>query len=91
MPCYDPLDHDCSEVQARLNTATRAGCAMAAVLVDCGIPIPLEAQEWWDEHRVLDEQRRRAEVAQEEARIARKKALDKLTPDELALLGIRRK
>jgi hypothetical protein len=91
MPCYDSRDHDCSEVQARLNFVTRAACAMGDVLEHCGIPIPQEAQEWWDEHQILDAERRQKEAATKADIAARKAALDKLTPEELALLGIRRK
>jgi len=53
---------------------------------DAGIPEPA-LQEWWNEHRLKDERRRKAESAQRETKRQVDEILAKLTPAQRALLG----
>ncbi len=89
MPWYDSRDHDCSEVQSRLNLATEAACAALRDLEAAGLPIPNEARKFWHEHKVLDAAR--TELTERARRTAekRKQALAKLTPEERAILGVK--
>ncbi len=89
MPCYDSRDHDCSEVQSRLNLATEAACAALRDLEAAGLPVPNEARKFWHEHKVLDAETSLREARERRIAEKRKQALDKLTPEERAVLGVK--
>lgn len=47
------------------------------------------AQLWWEQHQAKDRERRERERLEAERRAKIQRARDKLTPEELALLGIK--
>lgn len=48
-----------------------------------------EAKDWWTEHKIADARAMDAKRKQAEAKALRKAALDKLTPEEKKVLGVR--
>ena len=99
MPCYDDSrdsseyirEHEIKPLQEKLNLTTRLACEYCLLLEQQGSVVPLWATEWWGTHKKLDAKRKQEEARKQEDLRRRKTALDKLTPEELALLGIRRK
>jgi hypothetical protein len=92
MPCYDPRTNDCdgklsAETIELINTLTRLSCEYCHQLEQHGIPVPLYAKTWWEEHKRMDAEREAREEAEKRATILRMVALSKLTPDERQALG----
>lgn len=92
MPCRDySSDYDLSvERQRKVDKLTRMLCTVLSAYNEAGIrKLPAEVREWWREHQALDRQRLAAEEASRQRARLKKRALDKLTPEERKALGVR--
>lgn len=66
-----------------------AFCSACTQLEKNKIPIPLAAQTLWNEHKKEDQQRKQREKVEKEKELVRQKALQKLSPKEKDVLGLR--
>ena len=99
MPCRDGgplLTEQISELRTRLDDRTRWLCAILdnwgldKLIIDTKLNLVdrERLKEWWEEHQRYDaKQKALHEEAKRVARL-RESALDKLTPEEMAALGL---
>lgn len=96
MPCRDDgqLASEYGNLQRRLDEVTQMLCGVLGAIEEAEEPVridhlAIETQEWWNKHKKADEQRRSVEERAKEARrLARERALAKLTPEERRALGL---
>ena len=95
MPCRDWGDNpsvvyrDDPETRRRLDLATRVACAALRTLSKEAINnLPQEVRVWWEKHQEMDRRREVAERNQRQKEAAKKRALNKLTPEERKALGV---
>ena len=66
-----------------------AFCELCQVLEESGIALTPSAARWWKKHKDRDRKRVEKEVAAQKERKKIKDALEKLTPYERKLLGVK--
>ena len=93
MPCrdYGYEEYEAQKTKEKLDMLTRNLCAAMKLIEkkDLLIKMPMEAREWWTKHKELDakeEAKRNEELRKQKLKNA---ALDKLSPEEKTLLGLR--
>lgn len=96
MPCYvtGSAEGDARlsarEAQQRATLAARVACE-ALSLLEQGSYVEVlseEAQVWWAQHKLVDEQRRKSESAEAEKERLREAAISKLSDEERKALGL---
>jgi hypothetical protein len=89
MPCSSgyTAEDEIKDVRRELERATRAACDLARFVDDRAIIRP-ETRAWIREHEKADRERLKRERAEAHEAVIRQRALKKLTPEEIRLLGI---
>lgn len=89
MPCLGggPSQEQVDQEKHDNDTATRLACAQCRALEVHGV-IPDWAQDWWQRHKRVDEQRTSADAKFRQEQDLRAIALAKLTTAERAVLGV---
>ena len=90
MPCSDggPSREQIDREIRDVNTMTRLSCDRCQEIESRGSEVPEWAKEWWESHKRKDyEETLRSEKKRKEVEI-RKRAINKLTPEERAELGV---
>jgi len=92
MPCQDDGQADYYDRIERRNLKKRLDRVTAMLCEMCqrsDTVLPPDIREWFQKHREADRKRIAAEQAAETAARAKAAALDKLTPEEKRLLGLK--
>jgi len=94
MPCF--VEETAAEERARYLSQFRHNSEMADMLCCCctqlelhDVAIPERVKLWWVEHKKRDYEKNLAEQKQRDDEHNRKAALNKLTPHERELLGLK--
>ena len=89
MPCRDERDHlPGEEDNINHQIMTRLSCDRCREIEARGGTVPDWAKGWWDEHKKADASRIVREQEAKRASEVRQRAIDKLTPEERAELGV---
>lgn len=90
MPCTDGGVPYPDYTQQRLDKATRLLCELCDQLENGNFTgFSGEMSEWWRKHQKADAKRKAAEALEQQRIKMRERALNKLTPKERRLLGVR--
>ncbi len=73
-------------IRRKIDIITRLACRYCLMKEKAGKPIPKYARRWWKEHKRLDEMSKVEKVARE--RLV--KTMEKLTDEDLKVLGLKR-
>jgi len=84
---YHPEAYGKNNVPA-LNSLTATLCGMLEHDIDV-LDYSLEMQMWWRNHQEADERRKKAEADAERLGLIRRRAIEKLTPEEREALGVK--
>jgi len=87
VPCqtFDPRD----DYKAEADKVTRLLCMVLKGVSPHDIrSFPVDLQNWWTKHQEEDRRRLRYEAQKRVTQRAKRKALNKLTPEEKRLLGL---
>ena len=93
MPCRNGNEENYLAIEAKakaeLDLATRVACKAMRCLEELGAAFPdSETALWWIEHKEQDRLRLQREQEKRQAKMKKKAALAKLTPEERKLLGL---
>lgn len=93
MPCRNGNEDDYLAIEAKakaeLDLATRVACKAMRYLEGMGASFPdSETARWWRDHKEQDRLRLKREQEERKAKMKKKAALAKLTPEERKLLGL---
>jgi hypothetical protein len=94
MPCYDERtsrEYIERETHEKIDRLTRVCCELAGLVIRAGriSEISEEAGGWIRDHLAWDERRKRAEAEAKAKADIRRRALEKLTPEERVALGLK--
>jgi hypothetical protein len=87
MPC-DSGGYCGDSLRPELDKVTRLLCEVLGSLPS-DRHLSLEVRAWWEQHQAEDRRKAEAEQQEQERRTKARAALDKLTSEERALLGIK--
>jgi type II secretory pathway predicted ATPase ExeA len=74
----------------RIDTLVAGGDIVSMTEISDLIKSDEELVKWWDNHKLQDAKRRLAEQVKKRERAVKRKAIEKLTDEELKTLGLER-
>lgn len=90
MPCRDdwgPADF-AAEQHKKIGQLTAMLCQACQAIEDSRVQMPGDCIVWWEAHKAADRARMEREMAEARRNALRRSALEKLTAEERAVLGI---
>lgn len=90
MPCMDggPTREEISRQNQDFEIITKLACRLCKEIEKRGEKVPKFAKDWWERHKLADEERKRLEKVKKEKERRKQNALAKLSPEDKKALGL---